>query len=208
MTASSLIRGWALHTRREIAAKRCSVRALEFSITISRRTDGPRRFKAVNAANAVTGPCTLSGASGAYALGGTGCLLGGAGATGNIIGSNYKTPYAIHITGGVQHAFNQNWIVSADYTHEQGNHGYRAYSYTSGVNLFSPLIPASDPNFDADQQSVVPNVNVFRSDNRSSYNALMLHCRGMSRGDSTWWQTTPSRKPRPGDACWANCSIT
>ena len=135
-------------------------------------------FQAVNAANAVTGPCTFSVASGGYALGGTGCLLGGAGATGNIIGSNYKTPYAIHITGGVQHAFDQNWIVSADYTHEQGNHGYRAYSYTSGVNLFSPLIPASDPNFDADQQSVVPNVNVFRSDNRSSYNALMLHLQG------------------------------
>ena len=135
-------------------------------------------FQAVNATNAVTGQCTLSGASGAYALIGTGCLSGGAGATGNTIGSNYKTPYAIHITGGVQHAFNQNWTVSADYTHEQGNHGYRAYSYTSGVNLFSPLIPASDPNFDTDQQSVVPNVNVFRSDNRSSYNALMLHLQG------------------------------
>ena len=135
-------------------------------------------FQAVNVTNAVTGPCTVSGASGAYALIGTGCLLGGAGATGNIIGSNYKTPYAIHISGGVQHAFNQNWTVSADYTHEQGNHGYRAYSYTSGVNLFSPLIPASDPNYDADQQSVVPNVNVFRSDNRSSYNAVMLHIQG------------------------------
>jgi len=135
-------------------------------------------FQAVNATNAVTGRCALSGAIGGYALSGTGCLLGGAGATGNIIGSNYKTPYAIHISGGVQHAFNQNWSASADYTHEQGNHGYRAYSYTSGANLFSPLIPASDPDFDADQQSVVPNVNVFRSDNRSSYNALMLHLQG------------------------------
>src|SRR5262252_7859227 len=48
----------------------------------------------------------------------------------------------------------------------------------SDVNLFSPLIPASDPNFDADQQSVVPNVKVFRSDNRSSYNALMIHLQG------------------------------
>jgi hypothetical protein len=68
--------------------------------------------------------------------------------------------------------------VSADYTHEQGNHGYRGYSYTSDVNLFSPLISSSDPNFDADQQRVVPNVNVFRSDNRSSYNALMVHLQG------------------------------
>ncbi len=135
-------------------------------------------FQAVNATNAVTGSCALTGASGAYAFTGTGCLVGGAGATGNVIGSNYKTPYAIHITGGMQHAFNQNWTVSADYTHEQGNHGYRAYSYTSDVNLFSPLIPSSDLNFDADQQNVVPNVNVFRSDNRSSYNALMLHVQG------------------------------
>ncbi len=135
-------------------------------------------FQGVNATNAVVGSCTLSGVSGAYALAGTGCLAGGAGATGNIIGSNYKTPYAIHITGGVQHAFNEKWTLSADYTHEQGNHGYRAYSYTSDVNLFSPVIPASDPNFDAGQQSVVPNVNVFRSDNRSSYNSLMLHLQG------------------------------
>ena len=135
-------------------------------------------FQAVNATNAVTGSCALSGVSGAYTLSGSGCFSGGSGATGNIIGSNYKTPYAIHITGGVQHAFNEKWTLSADYTHEQGNHGYRAYGYTSAVNLFSPLIPSSDPNYDADQQSVVPNINVFRSDNRSSYNALMLHVQG------------------------------
>ena len=135
-------------------------------------------FQAVNSSNFVTGGCSLSGSSGAYALAGPGCLQGGAGATGNIIDSNYKTPYAIHITGGMQHAFNQHWIMSADYTHEQGNHGYRAYGFTSDTNLFTPLIPASDPNYDADQQSVVPNVNLFKSDNRSSYNALMLHLQG------------------------------
>jgi hypothetical protein len=135
-------------------------------------------FQAVNSSNFVTGGCSLSGTSGAYALTGPGCLQGGAGATGNIIDSDYKTPYAIHITGGMQHAFNQHWIMSADYTHEQGNHGYRAYSFTSDANLFAPLIPASDPNYDADQQSVVPNVNLFKSDNRSSYNALMLHLQG------------------------------
>jgi hypothetical protein len=135
-------------------------------------------FQGVNAGSAVTGLCALGGVSGAYVLSGSGCLSGGAGATGNVIGSNYKTPYAIHITGGVQHAFNEKWTLSADYTHEQGNHGYRGYSYTSDVNLFSPLIPASDSNFDADQQSVVPNINVFRSDNRSSYNALMVHLQG------------------------------
>ena len=73
----------------------------------------------------------------------------------SLIDPNYKTPYAIHITGGVQHAFGEHWIVNADYTHEQGSHGYRAYSYTT---------PVAD--------------TVFRSDNRSSYNALMLGVQG------------------------------
>jgi len=135
-------------------------------------------FQGVNSSNFVTGGCNLTGADGAYALTGPGCLQGGTGATGNIVDSNYKTPYALHITGGVQHAFNKNWTLSADYTHEQGNHGYRAYSYTSDANLFTPLIPTSDPTYDADQQSVVPNLNIFKSDNRSSYNALMLHLQG------------------------------
>src|SRR5580693_6512325 len=73
----------------------------------------------------------------------------------SLIDPNYKTPYAIHITGGVQHAFNQHWLMSADYTHEQGNHGYRAFPY--------------------------PSATVFASDNRSSYNALMLHLQGNMR---------------------------
>ncbi len=73
----------------------------------------------------------------------------------SLIDPNYKTPYAIHTTGGVQHAFNESWTVSADYTHEQGNHGYRAFPY--------------------------PTATVFASDNRSSYNALMLHAQGNMR---------------------------
>jgi hypothetical protein len=69
-----------------------------------------------------------------------------------LIDPNYETPYALHATGGVQHAFNANWTVSADYTHEQGNHAYRAYPFAIAT--------------------------VFRSDNRSSYNALMLRVQG------------------------------
>ena len=138
-------------------------------------------FQGVNNTNATTGACSLTGTSGNYSLVGAGCLVGGAGASGNLITSNYKTPYAIHITGGVQHAFNEHWTLSADYVHEQGNHGYRAYSYASDTDIFTPLIPTSDPNYDADQQSVVPNVNVFKSDNRSSYNALMLHSQTNAR---------------------------
>ena len=138
-------------------------------------------FQSINNANAVTGNCSLAGDPGAYALTGPGCLQGGAGSTGNIVGSNYKTPYAIHITGGLQHAFNQHWLASADYAHEQGNHGYRAFPYISGADIFTPLISSSDPNYAADQTNVVPNVNVFQSDNRSSYNALMLHAQANER---------------------------
>lgn len=104
-----------------------------------------------------------------------GCIPGdSSGGSGNIIAPNYKTPYAIHTTGGVEYAFHRGWLLSADYTHEQGDHGYRAYSYTGGTNLFTPLLAVSDPN----QANVVPDVNVFHSDNRSSYNALMLHLQG------------------------------
>jgi hypothetical protein len=91
---------------------------------------------------------------------GTCCL--NPGDPGALIDPNYKTPYAIHVTGGVQHAINANWNISADYTHEQGNHGYRGYNYTPGVNI--------DAN--------APSLSVFHSDNRSSYNALMVHLQG------------------------------
>ncbi len=68
------------------------------------------------------------------------------------IDPRYKTPYNIHMSAGLQHAFNVRWSVSADYTHEQGNHAYRAYAF---------------PEFD-----------LYKTDNRSSYNALMVHLQG------------------------------
>ncbi|MGA8298952.1 MAG: TonB-dependent receptor [Terriglobales bacterium] len=70
----------------------------------------------------------------------------------SLIDPRYKTPYSIHTTAGVQHAFNQHWTASADYVHEQGNHGYRGFPYAAAT--------------------------VFESNNRSSYNALMLHAQG------------------------------
>jgi hypothetical protein len=70
----------------------------------------------------------------------------------SLIDPHYHTPYALHATAGAQHAFNANWILSADYTLETGMHGYRRYDF--------------------------PNVAVFRTDNRSNYNALALHLQG------------------------------
>ncbi len=104
-----------------------------------------------------------------------GCAAGDrSGGTANLIDEHYRTPYAIHVSGGIQHAFSANWALSADYIHEQGNHAYRAYRYTGGTNLFTSLFPHSDP----DQATYVPDVNVFHSDNRSSYNALLMHMQG------------------------------
>ena len=137
-------------------------------------------FQGVNSTNAVAaGSCTFDGSTNPPSTIGAGCIPGDAsGGVGNLIDGRYRTPYAIHVTGGFQHAFNQHWTLSADYTHEQGNHGYRGYTFTGGTNLFTPLIPASDPNYAADQAGVVPDLNLFKSDNRSSYNALMVRLQG------------------------------
>jgi len=129
---------------------------------------------ALQAVNMPSGPCNdpLQNPSGPE---NAGCVMGSAsGGTANLIDSGYRTPYAIHISGGIQHAFGANWTLSADYIHEQGNHAYRAYSYTGGTNLFTPQLPTTDPN----QAAYVPNVNVFHSDNRSSYNGLLVHLQG------------------------------
>ncbi len=135
-------------------------------------------FQGVNSTNAAAGSCSFV-ASNPPTTVGHGCIPGHAsGGAGNLIDGHYRTPYAIHVSGGLQHAFNQHWTFSADYTHEEGNHGYRAYGYTGGTNLFTPLVPASDPNYASDQAGVVPDLNLFKSDNRSSYNALMLHLQG------------------------------
>jgi len=72
--------------------------------------------------------------------------------TAAIIDPHYETPYAIHATAGLEHAFSQNWMASVDYTHETGMHGYRGYNY--------------------------PDVTVFRSDNRSVYDGLAFRVQG------------------------------
>jgi len=69
-----------------------------------------------------------------------------------LIDPNYHSPYALDATAGIQHAFSANWLVSADYTRETGMHAYRNYA--------------------------LPQANVFRSDNRSAYDALSLRVQG------------------------------
>lgn len=104
--------------------------------------------------------------------GDVGCLPGAAnGGAGALIDPAYKTPYALHASAGVEHAFNPHWTLGADWTHEEGNHGYRRYTYQAGYTLFSPLY-ASDM---ATQQQYVPDIDVFRSDNRSRYDGLSIH---------------------------------
>ena len=107
--------------------------------------------------------------------GSTGLLPGAAnGGNGAVIDPAYKTPYALHATGGVEHAFNSKWQMSAEFVHEEGVHAFRRYQYQAGYTLTSPLY-SSDI---ATQQQYVPNLSVYRTDNRSSYNALMLHLQG------------------------------
>jgi hypothetical protein len=131
---------------------------------------------ALQAVNAPPVPCVITPASSSSSglpVESAGCVPGGASAA--VIGPNYKTPYAVHATAGVEHSFKKNWMISADYTHEEGNHSFSRYQYTGGYTLFTPLFATSDF---ADQSAYVPTVDVFRSDNRSSYNALMLHLQG------------------------------
>jgi len=109
------------------------------------------------------------------APGDPGCVPGAnAGGAASLIDAGYKTPYAIHITAGAQHAFNKNWNLSADWTHEQGVHSFARYQYQAGYTLFSPLFP-SDLN---SQMNNVPNLTLFRSDNRSRYDGMSVHLQG------------------------------
>jgi hypothetical protein len=129
-------------------------------------------FQAVN--SPLAGPCAAPGDPGCVGSAASAGPDGNVGGSGALIDPHYETPYAVHITAGVQHNFNRHWTASIDYTHQQGNHGYRRYQYQAGYTLFSPLFAAETET----QRNIVPNFTVFRTDNRSSYNALMLHVQG------------------------------
>jgi len=122
---------------------------------------------ALQAVNAPPGMCVAPGGPGYL----PGAASGGSGAT---IDPGYKTPYALHATAGIEHAFNANWMMSAGWTHEQGVHAYRRYQYQAGFTLFSPLYAANAIS----QQQYVPDLTVYRSDNRSRYDGLSIHLQG------------------------------
>ena len=138
---------------------------------------------ALQAVNTPPGTCVNPGDPGCLPPAATTGPIGTVAGSGAIIAPGYETPYAMHVTGGVEHALNANWMFSADYTYEKGNHGFARYQYQAGFTLFSPLFspgngcPASEDVIDC-QRNNVPNVTVFKSDNRSVYNALMLHLQG------------------------------
>jgi hypothetical protein len=123
--------------------------------------------RAFEAVNDPSGVCLTAGDPGCL----PGATYGGSGA---VIDPDYKTPYAVHATAGVEHAFSKQWLLGANWTHEEGVHAYRGYQYQAGCTLFSPLYSSDS----ATQQEYVPNITVFRSDNRSNYEALMVHLQG------------------------------
>ena len=123
-------------------------------------------FQAVNTPSAFA-PCKMPGDAG--------CLPGSAdGGMGVMIDPNYHTPYNIHASIGVQYLWHKNWTLSGDYVYEKGVHSYARYNYIAGYTLFSPLF-AQDPDT---QMANVPDISVFKSDNRSAYNALLLRVQG------------------------------
>jgi len=99
----------------------------------------------------------------AYDLSNRACLPGGAdGGQGALIDPGYHTPYALQASAAVEHDFSsgmlKNWRLSLTYEHQQGVHQYRRYEFISGFSL-----PAD-----------APNISLFRTDNRSSYNGLAV----------------------------------
>ncbi len=75
---------------------------------------------------------------------------------GAVIDPNYHTPYALQTSAAVEHRFGNSWLLNVQFEHQEGNHQYQRYEYVAGFTL-----PAG-----------APNVSVFRSGNRSSYNGL------------------------------------
>jgi hypothetical protein len=75
-----------------------------------------------------------------------------------LIDPNYRTPYTITASAGLEHAFANGWRLNVTYEHQTGMHQYRRYEYTPGFGI--PAAAAA--------------VSVFRSDNRSVYDGVAI----------------------------------
>jgi Carboxypeptidase regulatory-like domain/TonB dependent receptor len=110
----------------------------------------------VDAFTAVNEPITRCTA---YDLANPACLPSGAdGGQGALIDPRYRSPYALEASAAVERDFARDWRLSLTYEHHQGVHQYRRYEYIAGFSL-----PAESPN-----------LSLFRTDNRSSYNGLAV----------------------------------
>ena len=90
-----------------------------------------------------------------------GCLPPGA--QGALVDPNYKTPYALQVSFGVERALSRDWKLDVHYVHEQGVHQYRRYEYAGGVTLNSAAFPGMEPN-----------ISLFKADNRSRYDGMTV----------------------------------
>jgi hypothetical protein len=108
---------------------------------------------AFTAVNQPITPCVV------YDLSNPACLPSGAdGGQGALIDPHYHTPYALQASAAVEHDFAKDWRLSLTYEHQQGVHQYRRYEFISGFSL----------------PDASPNISLFRTDNRSSYNGLAV----------------------------------
>ncbi|HCX28386.1 MAG TPA: hypothetical protein DHU55_01230 [Blastocatellia bacterium] len=75
---------------------------------------------------------------------------------GAVIDPNYRTPYALQASLGVERVLSSTWRLNIHYEHQQGVHQYRRYEYVSDFTL-----PAT-----------APSISLFRTDNRSRYDGV------------------------------------
>jgi hypothetical protein len=85
------------------------------------------------------------------------------GGQGALVDPNYKTPYALQVSFGVERALSRDWKLNVFYEHQEGVHQYRRYEYAGGVTLNSAAFPGMEPN-----------LSLFKTDNRSRYDGMTV----------------------------------
>jgi len=148
---------------------------------------------ALQAVDQTPAPCNM--------IGDLGCIPGSMGdpadIQGSIIAPGYKTPYTLEWNAGIEHEFSGRWHIDIHYEHSTGDHQFRNYQYAAGYTICSPLLPGYSGN-PADpcagisaadqviQQASVPNISIYRSDNRSNYNGVSF----LLSHSSKWYEFT------------------